>query len=307
MVRGTLLVGMVAMILLAGCIGPQGGDSDEVQRGQAAPEWTIGQYWTLDTDVFGEMTLVVVGEEDEEWIMGTANEDLAWFHVLEEVSFLDQIRKSDLAGSQEGERVRFLDFPLEEGRNWTTFWGEGERRIEVAEAGDDFVLKGYDNGHLGVVYVYNPTVGWFTDMEYYDEEGEVEYKFILTDHGTDYAGQIANWSTPAEMGLSGDLPVQGAGFTVPEQVQDLFITFQFGCEGQQGTYDLRIQHSGTPPLSDDGYTRSGGCETIDLQEVIPDPEPGPWSIDWQQLFLPEMPGYDIQVWARHLGWDTLEQ
>lgn len=120
-----LLIAVLLLALLAGCLGAEDpadteadGDTDPTNAtsGIQAPTWSLGDYWTWSSDEQGEVSYVVTGEEESDWIVDTTNEGVAFFHARFPVSTLGEIRKEDLAGSQPATRVQFFDWPLEEGK-----------------------------------------------------------------------------------------------------------------------------------------------------------------------------------------------
>ena len=54
--------------------------------------------------------------------MDTAAPDRAFQDAREDVSRLGPQRKSDLAGSQGDDRVQFFQWPLVDGKSWSTRW-----------------------------------------------------------------------------------------------------------------------------------------------------------------------------------------
>src|SRR5687767_6415364 len=104
-----LAAAALAALLLAGCSdveepadpGPVGGA--DAHGGHAAgahllaPDWKVGDYWTLTSPQGGTFTHAVSGEAGGDWVVDTDHPDTAFFDALFDISFLGKVRKSDLA------------------------------------------------------------------------------------------------------------------------------------------------------------------------------------------------------------------
>lgn len=194
---GRVVFLLVAALMLAGCTGAptdddagsQGG-SDDQGGAIDAPEWNVGDYWTYDSPN-GTFSLVVSGEEGSDWVMETTGSDLALFHARDEVSYLGKIGKSGLTGSQGGDRVKFFDFPLEDGKQWSTTWDGLSLSITASlEADGKYLLEGLDGERLHVDYVYDAQTGFFEEATWYDANGQEQWGLSLTDSGGDFTGTL---------------------------------------------------------------------------------------------------------------------
>jgi hypothetical protein len=186
-------------LLLAGCIDPEKeGERALDERGAAsesaaAPEWRIGQFWTYSIPE-GQATLVVVGEEGGDWIVATTDGEMAYYDALYDVSYLGAVRKSDLAGSQGGDRVQFFQFPLEDGKEWTTRWDGFSLKVTATESAPGiYDLVGMDGNRKHVEYTYNAEKGFFQRATWFGGEGFDDWGLELTASGQNFRGTIQSY------------------------------------------------------------------------------------------------------------------
>lgn len=186
---------VVVALLFSGCTdAPAGGDpltESDVQNGEIlAPEWEIGDHWTYDSPN-GTATIIVTGTQGGDWILETNDPELALIHSMADLSWLGTIRKSDLAGSQGSQRVKFFDFPLEDGKEWTTAWdGENVKIIASLEGEGRYRMEAEMGGEPYADYVYDAQVGYFDEITWIGLMDGQDWGMSLTDSGQGFSGMI---------------------------------------------------------------------------------------------------------------------
>jgi hypothetical protein len=181
------------------------------------------------------------------------------------------------------------------------YWGETpDRVITVTETGDTFTLEGRDDGELAVVYTYDPRIGWFGGLTYY-EDGEVTYVFELVDHGDAFQGSIVSWGLESLGRVQGRAPGDTTTVTFPVPPDsDLVIEFMFDCTEGPAYYMFQYARSTPTPTPD--HQQDGGCVTVDETFIIPQPGQSQWtaSLHYTASPLATPSGYSIEGWARTL-------
>lgn len=196
---------MLAAAALAGCTD-DGSSSGAAGDGDAssdalviAPTWDIGDSWTFEnTGPDGEtsvMSLVVTGEEGGDYIIDTNEPTVAYFHAQMDISYLGEVRKSDLAGSQGSDRVRYFDFPLEDGKAWSTSWDGLTVDVEVTDvAGGTVSLAATTGGRAFADYTYSVDDRFMGEIDFYDENGTQAFRMELTDSGSGFSGTVYRYT-----------------------------------------------------------------------------------------------------------------
>lgn len=239
--RPLLAVALVLPLGLAGCAGNGGGSTSPTAgaaaRGPAAPHalmppvLKVGDWWNY-TAPGGALSYVVSADNGDDYTMDTDNPGLAFFNALSDVSTLGPIRKADLAGSQGSDRVAFLQWPLVDGKNWTTTWDGLPIHITAKVAGGEARMEGRRaNGTLYVAYTYSNRTRWFTDLDFKDPKGESAFELKLQASGAKFPGTIKRWDLAKVVDLKGDLasPPVPASYNVPVSATDVYVTASVSC------------------------------------------------------------------------------
>ncbi len=308
MLARTLSVLLLVTAAFAGCVGddPSAGDNpapeeqtDEQNATIDPPQWALGDYWTWSSDEQGEVSYVVTGEEESDWIVDTTNEGVAFFHARFPVSTLGEIRKEDLAGSQPATRVQFFDWPLEEGKAWTTTWDGVEREITV-EAVEDGVahLTARQKDRVAVEYTYDREAGSFGEMVFLDENGTQTFGLDLVSSGSEFEGTAVRWQLQEIVDEDGSLAAPPSywtfGFEVDEGVEDIWGDVSVQCPS--GGFELAIDGE------DDEYRLAETCPASIEQSgpLIEDPSPGTYEGFFSGTSPLDEGTYDILVLVRTL-------
>lgn len=163
-----------------------------------APEWRVGDAWTVETHGAGEperATLVVASASGAMYEMRSTSEQMATFDAVFDVSYLGDVRASDLAGHQQGQPIRFFAFPLEDGKSWTTTWDGQEISLRAGfspsipapgGAKPGFIIQGTTaDGQTYVEYDYVPALRWWSHIVF--TEG---YGFKVTAATANWTGEV---------------------------------------------------------------------------------------------------------------------
>jgi hypothetical protein len=213
--RRSLVFSVVLALVFAGCVdSPE--DSEDSTNGDgpaiaedgsvSAPEWNVGDHWeyrSLGAEGSGErFSLVVSGEQGGDWLMETTDADVAYHHARFEISYMGEIRKADLAGSQAGNRVKFFDFPLEDGKSWTTTWDGLSVRVTAEEVGEGvFELTSMDGDRVHAAYTYDHEVGFFKQASWMGEGGDVMWGMELVGQGESFSGDLVRYRLGPDHGF----------------------------------------------------------------------------------------------------------
>ncbi len=319
----SLVVLIIGALLFAGCaddgddVDPESGRSadgdnaiegnetqEAIATGQEPASWEVGYYWSYRTSFGEDFTLVVSEDRGDDWFLDTPDEDTAWADVREPISYLGEVRKDDLAGSQGAERVQYFDFPLEEGNEWTTQWDGVERRVVTVEADESFRFEAYEEDRLAIAYDYDPEVGWFTKVTFYEGEDEEEsVSFEINDHQTAWTGEVIRWDAQNHV----DWEIQGQVFEMmdlEEGHQELWTRIWARCDVQSAVFTLQLVPVDNP--NQDMITSAGGCMDEEEIVVFTDPEPGLWMVTASGIAIDpnnsdESAGhFAVEIWSRNL-------
>lgn len=276
-----LALALLPALLLAGCSGgsqpTDGADlmqaADGTHGGHAAgshllaPEWKLGDFWTLASPQGGTFTHAVSGESGGDWTMDTDDPDTAFFDALFDISFLGKVRKADLAGSQGTTRVEFLRFPLQSNMSWSTTWDGEPMMVHVGAVADGKaqVRAMRADGTAYAEYTYSDKARYFTRFLFYDPDGAtVGYEWSLQGSGSAFGGQLVRWSLAELFSSHGAIP-SGAGelsnFQVEPGFTDIYVSAALDCTA--GAVALAVGPF-TGPAEDRGYSAAGPCPLQDF-------------------------------------------
>ncbi len=296
---------------LAGCLGQESQGNPAGEAGQPtddptlatdslqAPTWSIGDHWTYTSQGFGETTWVVTGDQGGDWIVDTTNLETAFVHAREDISFLGERRKGDLAGSQGDTRVTYFDWPLEENKTWTTTWDGVQREITVDRVDDGVAeLTARQEGRVAVEYTYDSRAGHFQGFTFFDENGTETIDAELTASGSGFQGTAVRWDLTTALDLEGTFGVQpvseGGSFEVPEGATDLWLGLTIRCPS--GAYEFGFGGNGS------GYNDQDPCpaEADVAEPVVEDPGPGMYSGGLTAASPDGEGSYEIVLYTRTL-------
>jgi hypothetical protein len=232
----------LALLALAGCAGKGGGTAapgataasgPPHAAGLLPPTLKVGDWWNF-TAPTGALSYVISADAGDDYTMDTDNAGLAFFNALSDVSTLGPIRKADLAGSQGKDRVEFLQWPLRDGRNWTTTWDGAKVAITAQVSGEVAKMTAKrENGTLYAKYTYSNRTHWFTDLDFMDDAGNSAFELKLQASGSAFGGTVKRWDLTPVANLHGDLaavpPPPPGSYQVPLTATDVYVSATLAC------------------------------------------------------------------------------
>lgn len=197
------------------------------------PTWAVGDAWTYTIGA-SKATYVVAADKGGEWIMETDSPERAFQNLREDVSRLGPQRKSDLAGSQGDDRVLFFQWPLTEGKTWTTPWDHQPLTIVAHVSGTTAQLQGKDrNGTVAYEYLYDAAVGWFRTLKHYGPDGGTLVELTLDSHVHNWTGTLARWDLKPAARQAGAFAATGLAssttYEVPVAATDVWASMALDC------------------------------------------------------------------------------
>lgn len=283
---------------LAGCSDEAGApDAHEGHDGMGmdpgiapaeAPAWKLGDHWTYQDNLGSTYSLVVAEDEGGDWVLLSNDKQVARFDARFDISFVGKVRKADLAGAQGSTRIQFFDFPLHHGKSWSTDW-DGQNRHVVAEAMPDGTyhiiahVAGNEVGDQYASYHYDPAVGFFGALTFYDGNGTVAYEAELTDHGEDFRGTLYRFGEARELAsvTSAGPGLSTGTFDTSGEPGDLFLHADLDCNGEPGAILYAVQ----PPQEDGSAAAAPPVPGVDGGVVLGNDDPCPEATDVQSALV----------------------
>lgn len=319
--RTPLTVLMLLAVALAGCSdddspAPDDGSDPAMTDGPApleAPTWAVGDFWTYETSFGTTWNLVVTANGSSDYTVDTDDPNLAFFHDQNEVSYLGDVRKSDLAGSQGNDRVRYYAFPLEDGKTWTTPWDGVAMTITATRVSDQvYTFEAFWEDLLIYTYRYDAADRSLSDFRGYDGNGTETFTLDLVDSGTGFTGEFVRVDASIvaeEAGTGPTATVETLSIPAVDD-GDLYLNFQVQCpsvvESVGAPFAFAIGPAENIPgavgagveESDDGYNFASPCPLqASFSGVIgQEPNSGTWGYS---LDAPDPDQeYSFQLWLR---------
>lgn len=299
---------LAAGLLLAGCVGkeapamtpaeagrvgavepevmvdpllPDGSGTGSVALGDA-PLWNVGDAWSImsmGNDATEQSYLVVVAADGDSYTLATTSESQAGYDAMFDISFIGKIRARDLAGHQQGEPVQFFDFPLADGKTWTTTWDGFEVTLTAKQTPKGFDIVGVRaDGEPHVTYDYDPALRWWSKLEFPEGYGIKADRLVEGWTGAIVTGtaELVFDSAPAPA-----LANPGSGsFTIAEGQSFGMVLVMGGGEAWARGFQL-FEPAGTPYLDSTIGTFEFGdamtAHSFRYQQPIP-ATPGEWHI-----------------------------
>lgn len=305
-------LGLALMVLLAGCVGQE--DPPPVAVGQdlepavivdplppgedaalataEVPLWRVGDAWAITPlGPDGEPGFLVVTAADaDSYTLEPTSGTLASWDAMYDVSFVGKIRSSDLAGRQADEAIRFFDFPLADGKTWTTTWDGREVALAATKTARGFAIAGTVDRETYVTYDYDPSLRWWSKLAFAEGYG-IQVTRVVEGWTGDIA--VATAKLVYESGATAPVLSGGAGtFVVDEGQHALSLSVMGG-----GVLWLRgfvlFDPAGEPVLSDTPNVQLsegvGEPSWYRYQEELT-PTPGEWRIASPTLHSPDAHG-----------------
>lgn len=265
----------------------------------AAPVWSVGDAWSFATqqaDGAGEpVTLAVTASNGQSYTLLPTGEDMAVYDALFDVSYVGPIRATDLAGAQDGTPVRFFDFPLKDGKSWSTTWdgltitltAKANPAISTpmgTQAGFDIVAT-REGGEVHATYDFVPALKWWSHIEF-----SAGYGLRLESFTANWTGSVLRGTANEVFNLAPVGPVTnmpGAAFSVAEGQSALAIVMMGHTEKQARAVLV------TDPSHMPVFLEGGDDVLVDPAprrefrvDTIMQPAPGQWHIGFAMLHDP---------------------
>jgi hypothetical protein len=232
---------LLALVVgFAGCTDsnpPQQGTPDVLADALAAPEWQIGDAWTYSQMSPGAsartITAVVTADAGGDWILDTNDQAHALYDAQSDVSFLGPVRKSDLAGSQQGARVQFFDWPLEENKTWSTTWDGKSLELVVTHLFADgrAHIQGSEAAKLYVEYEYSAESKFLSYITFFDDNETEAFRMELKDAIDGYRGDVYRYTIlDTEAYQAGQGAVTSGEYAPAAGATELGITAAADCK-----------------------------------------------------------------------------
>lgn len=313
-----LLAIILASLLATGCIGGDATDAQTVAGASldpaviadptlpadgvrpatplAAPVWTVGDAWAVQSGEQGSEAasfVVVTAASPDSYTLATTSDQMASYDAMFDVSYIGKIRALDLAGVQGEEIVKYFDFPLSEGKAWTTKWDGSDVALVAKQTARGFDITGTRDGEPYVTYDFVPELKWWSHLTFAAGYGVKVDRFVAA-----WAGEVATATASIvfEMGPGAPVASPGSGaFTIDEGQTMAMLTIHVG--GAAWARVLRLfdpsgmPHKTTTP--DFQVNDAAGAEGADFyQEELP-PTPGEWRIAAPAVHDPDGAGYVV--------------
>lgn len=272
----------------------------EVVQGLAKPEWEVGHYWTFEGSDGREPTFVVSEDRGDHWMMDTTDDQFAFFTAIADISTLGLQRKSDLAGSQGSDRIRFFDFPLTDGKSWETVWDGEPHTVTAAKTGDtEYTMAATRaDGSTYAEYSIDADSHWFRSLTYYGADGTEQYSATLKEHASDWTGEVLRYTVEeAFLAHHGDdtrpVNAEQTSVTLRADQTDLFMLLHLDCD--TGVFSLTVKH-------DDGQTgwdHHMPCGQMGMLDVVAD-TPGTYQVALVDAAPGDADRYFVQLFTRTL-------
>lgn len=300
--RSTVLAFLVLLLALAGCVGSgpsattstldSGKLADEATGIEVAqdvpldaaevpaPLWSVGDAWTgmsKNGEQTRPITLVVTMAEGDFYTVETTDPKTAGWDAMFDVSYVGRIRARDLAGSQQDQPVQFYDFPLADGKSWTTIWDGLEVALTATKSARGFDIVGTVDGAEYVRLDYVHDLRWFSKLEF--AEG---YGITLERVESGWTGEIVAASAKIVYEGHPAAPVgsPGAGAFTMDEGQAFGMLTVTGGGSQWARLLYLVQPNGQPYLTTsttNAEAEGMGPRQVFLYEMLP-AMAGAWEI-----------------------------
>ena len=260
----------------------------------AAPVWAVGDAWAIrtgDGETEESSFLVVTEASPDSSTRATTSDTLAGYDAMFDVSYVGKVRARDLAGHQQGEPIQYFDFPLADGKTWTTKWDGFDIALAAKKTARGFDITGTRDGEPYVTYDFVPEMKWWSHLQF-----AAGYGLHVDRLAPGWAGELAQATASVvfEMGPAAPIASPGAGaFTIDEGQTMAMVTIAGG--GQMWARALQfVDPSGAPHMTDiqnfEVADAAAAPNGYFYQEPLP-PTPGEWHVAAPTLHDPSGSGF----------------
>ena len=260
-------------LVVAGCLTPI---TDRLRASDVeAPEWKVGDWWrySLNSTTYAlegiEVTIVVANETPNGFVLGYAADDDATLPLLFHMPAIGPVTDT-LAYDVHEIPFEPLQFPLEEGKEWTTTWIAGEVRLTARQENATWRVNNTGaeaSGGLTYDLVYDPDARAITRFTRVGTDGVVRQNVQLVERGANFTGDVITITSPRVVLLESRTAAPGlprVPFGPPEGVDTLLV----GCiaGGQPGQYFAEVR-TGAGVVCQVDRTNQPGATDFGLQVV----------------------------------------
>jgi hypothetical protein len=205
---------LVLTMGLAGCAGDapdqdasddDGTDGDEPPEA-TTPRWSLGDEWSFTIEQPGfptaDTSMIVYNQTADRYRLGVTDQQQAFVHALFDVNpFLGRLQKGNIGVFEDGEPRAMFDFPLTDGKTWTTeiFIGQHGGQLEAEATYNEAIdteigeVSGYEieatnADGFTVRYDFVPEVKWLTHLEVTKPDDTQVVEMTLTDFEANATG-----------------------------------------------------------------------------------------------------------------------
>ncbi len=265
-----------------------------------APTWAVGDAWTIESFGFATHTCtLVVVDASPDYVLAPTCQESAILDATYDVSYLGRIRARDLAGSQQGDPVRFFDFPLTDGKKWTTTWDRQEITLTATFAptiaapglgsAPGFTITGATSeGEPYVAYDYSPALKWWTTLDFFDYG--IRVKSFQSNWTGTYKTAAANPVFTYASSVPGFFVPPASTFTVNED-QTALVVMLIGQFGGHAYTARLVDPAGSTPWDRTSSAQNGS--TFDVTNL--DPTPGQWTFAASGMFDPTVGSFSLSA------------
>lgn len=300
-------------LLLAGCLG--GGDdaspgatsSASLEAGDVTaadetlaealldptvvPRWNVGDAWSVTSHGFSEESfmLVVTAASGSAYTLASTSEQNAGFDAMFDVSYLGDIRASDLAGSQQGSPVLYYSWPLADGKTWVAAWDGLEVHLTATKSssGDGgFTIVGKVDDVDYVHYDYVPALKWWSHLDFVRDGYGITIASFESGWTGEVAAAVAKEVYRAGPATAPTASANSGAFTIDEGQTFAMVTLVGGGAQWARVFSL-VDPAGTPYQSSSipNFEMDGAGMQVFQQERIP-ATPGEWHVVNQAVHDP---------------------
>lgn len=246
----------------------------------AVPLWHAGDAWAIVSHGFGDEQrsfLVVTAADTASYTIGTTSEQAAGFDAMYDVSYIGRIRASDLAGAQQEQIIQFFDFPLADGKTWSTTWDGLEVALTATKSVRGFDIIGKADGEDYVSYDYAPDLRWWSHLDFVRDE----YGFKVESAQSGWKGSLVTATATQVYASEAATPVVSpniGSFTMDEGQSYGMVALSGGGAAWARAFYL-VDPAGQPYLTQSitNIDASGTPLWVAQQEQIP-ATPGEWRL-----------------------------
>lgn len=285
--------------------GTASGDGTEADEAASAgpvssPSLTAGTWWRYRvehalTEEPVEVTLAVAEATGSSYEIGWTDPQPGLATLIYHFPPVGTVQRPDLGAWYHDETVALLDFPLEDGKTWTTQLGDSELTMQAErngtfQGGPQFTIRGTDaTGTLALDVEYGAAVGFYTSIErFFDADGEPSPGVYLEASGgpASLDGEIVvpemeDLVNTANLGPDPETQRPPAGevhgsFTVDDDHDHLVLGAFMG--GGPGVYQTTWRPQQAGPITSFTTNEPGSSDVALSQVHISDPESS-WTYD----------------------------